>query len=128
MSTEKAFQQQSTNYINSNVEALNLRQKLEVLIAQQSSRVLNSGASTPDLMQSAFQNLKLNHLLPADIERDVCNELYEVCSQKLDVINTYSNRQLGFGWSTNHIKDHMRRFLKEKISKVYEIMKQACKK
>ena len=92
-----------------------IRGKLEAILAEQVSRLLASGSKTSKDIESAMIQLRSEGLMPEQIERAVCAELKIVCSQRYDEALQTSTRMNGFGWSIGHIKEHMRRFMKQKM-------------
>jgi len=104
-----------------------VRGKLEAILAEQVSRLLASGSKSAKDIECAMSTLREENLMPDQIERSLCTELKLVCSQKYDEALRTSTRLNGLGWSEGHIKDHMRRFLKEKIDATTAVLRHSSK-
>lgn len=100
-----------------------VRGKLNAILTEQVSRLLISGSSTPQGVQSAMDQLRSERLLPDQIETDLCKELKTICTMRHDEIMPSSSRLGGFGWSQNHMKEHMRRLLKSKLVAIASILR-----
>lgn len=65
--------------------------------------------------------VKSSNLMPQDIDVACTQELLRVCQLKYDSIESSTDRSLG--WSTTKIKDHMHRFLKEKLKMLSQVLR-----
>ena len=70
-----------------------------------------------------MDQLRSERLLPDQIETDLCKELKTICTMRHDEIMPSSSRLGGFGWSQNHMKEHMRRLLKSKLVAIASILR-----
>ena len=100
-----------------------VRGKLEAILAEQMSRLLASGSKSAKNIEEAMEQLRKDDLMPEQVEKAICRELKVVCCQRYDEALRTSTRLNGFGWSEGHIKDHMRRFLKEKIDATTAVLR-----
>jgi hypothetical protein len=100
-----------------------VRGKLDAILSEQVSRLLISGSSTKEGIEKAMQKLREERLLPEQIESDLCREIKIICSMRHDEAMPNSSRLDGFGWSQNHMKEHMKRMLKGKLEATASILR-----
>ena len=63
--------------------------------------------------------LKQSHLTPKDIDEACTAELLRICALQYDDATT----DRGNGWSSTKIKDHMNRFLREKLKQLSQVLR-----
>jgi hypothetical protein len=68
--------------------------------------------------RAAIDRLRASKCAPEDIARQVAEELSRALSQRSDAPNHISLRLGGFGWSAQHIEEHMKRFLEGRIAQM----------
>jgi hypothetical protein len=100
-----------------------VRGKLEAILSEQVSRLLISGSSTKEGIEMAMKKLRNERLLPEQIESDICKEIKIICTMRHDEAMPNSSRLDGFGWSQNHLKEHMKRMLKSKLEATASILR-----
>ena len=100
-----------------------VRGKLELILSEQVSRLIISGSSTNEGIELAMRTLKDHRLLPEQIESDLCKEIKIICTIRHDEAMPNSSRLDGFGWSQNHLKEHMKRMLKGKLEATASILR-----
>lgn len=101
----------------------NVKGKLEAILAEQISRLLSCGSIKPEVVNDITKDLRDQNLLPEQIESSLCTELKLICTKRYDTIMQDSDRLNGFGWSDAHIKVHMQRLLKTKLSEVASVLR-----
>ena len=101
----------------------NVRGKLEAILAEQIARLLSCGLITSPVVIEITDTLRAQHLLPEQIESTLCAELKLICSQRYETAMPESTRFNGFGWSESHLKEHMRRLLKSKLSETATVLR-----
>ena len=98
-------------------------QKLELMLSEQIIRLLASDMITTQKALVSMKKLSESRLLPKQIEEDLCKELRNISLLRYPDSLMGSTRKNGFGWSENHMKEHMRRMLKTKLSAVEFILR-----
>ena len=101
----------------------NVRGRLEAILSEQISRLLSSGSIGCDDTRGIMETLKMQRLLPDQLEQDLCTEIQSICAQKFDEAIPTSSRLNGFGWSEGHLKKHMRRLLESKLSETATVLR-----
>lgn len=102
----------------------NIRGKLESILAEQMARLIASGSIDTVGAEDIMKRLRKESLMPEQIERDICIELKKTCMIKMEEAVATSSRFGGLGWSEGHIKDHMKRCMKEKMDAFTSIIRQ----
>ena len=100
-----------------------VRGTLETILAEQISRLLMSGNANLQEVEDIQIALKKHRLMPEQIECDLAKELSDACSFKYDDIVQTSNRLDGYGWSVQHLQEHMERMLKQKLQQLSTILR-----
>jgi hypothetical protein len=98
-------------------------QKIELILAEQVTRLLASDMMTSKSASESMLKLSESRLLPKQIEEDLCKELRNISLLRYTDALQGSTRKNGFGWSENHMKEHMRRLLKTKLSAIEFILR-----
>jgi hypothetical protein len=102
----------------------NIKGKLEAILAEQMARLIASGSINNKGAEDIMKRLRTERLMPDQIELDICIELKKTCMIKMEEAITTSTRFGGLGWSEGHIKDHMKRCMKEKMDAFASIIRQ----
>ena len=71
----------------------------------------------------AFEKLEDMGLDIKSIDRDCCSELQTILNKRYDD-PIGSNRLNGFGWTSAHVNDHMKRFLHSKMQSAGHFLRQ----
>jgi len=100
-----------------------VRGTLETILAEQISRLLLSGNANLQEVEDIQASLKKHKLMPDQIECDLTKELATACNFKYDDIVQTSNRLDGYGWSVQHLQEHMERMLKQKLQQISTILR-----
>ena len=98
-------------------------QKIELILAEQITRLLASEKITAAKASESMKKLSESRLLPKQIEEDLCKELRNISLLRYSEALQGSSRKNGLGWSENHMKEHMRRLLKTKLTAVEFILR-----
>ena len=98
-----------------------MQQAIEDLFNEQKRRLLLKYSE--ESVRTVWLQLEDKCLLPENIDNKIAIELARVSQLRYEE-NIGSNRLEGFGWSSAHIKDHMKRFLQGLIKESSAVMKQ----
>lgn len=94
---------------------VDIRGTLEIILSEQIQRLLASKTIKTFDVDKITENLIACRLMPDMIEEDLAKELKLICTSTYDNVFSTSNRLGGFGWSLNHMQQHMTRILKLKL-------------
>jgi hypothetical protein len=72
------------------------------------------------LTEEEEKALEKSNLTAVDIDKRITKELIRVCTERYE--EPISNRLDGFGWSKQRIQEHMKRYLREILFEVYQIL------
>lgn len=109
--------------MSSHVPEIEIKETLENILAEQMNRLFSTGSIKKDEMNFIITSLQNSRLMPEQIENDLTKELEAICSYRYDDAMLSSNRHGGFGWSLQHMQEHMERFLKLKLQKISTILR-----
>ena len=96
------------------------RAALDELFEQQ--RVRLTTVAGPERVASAFAALAGMNLDAESIDKRCCLELQQILTKKYED-PIASSRLAGYGWTTAHVKDHMRRFLQSRVQHAGQVMR-----
>ena len=96
------------------------RSALDELFQQQ--RVRLTTVAGPERVNAAFEALKAMNLDAEAIDKRCCVELQQILSKRYDDPIS-SSRLSGYGWTTAHVKDHMRRLLQSRVQHAGQVMR-----
>lgn len=68
--------------------------------------------------RAAVDRLRVHKCSPEDIAAQVAAELARALGQRSDAPHPASTRLGGYGWSHQHIEEHMKRFLEGRVSRM----------
>ena len=96
------------------------RTALDELFQQQRQRLATVAGT--ERVTAAFEALTAMNLDAEAIDKRCCVELQQILGKKYDD-PIASSRLAGYGWTTAHVKDHMRRFLQSRIQHAGQVMR-----
>jgi biopolymer transport protein ExbB/TolQ len=111
-------------YFNLTMEStVDVRGLLENILGEQISRLLASKHIDKSEIDDLTRALKDSQLLPEQIEEDLAKELSSICNLRYESANAASHRLQGFGWSLQHMQEHMERVLKSKLEHLGTVLR-----
>jgi hypothetical protein len=72
--------------------------------------------------QDTYTLLEAEGLTPDQIDQQCCAELLRVTQERYESPQN-SDRLDGFGWSSSKIQEHMKRYLKEKLTRMCHVLR-----
>ena len=100
--------------------------KLDAIMTEQIARLMASGSLSHAKVEESMNQLRMQRLLPNQIESDICKELKNICQLKYETAIPGSKRMNGFGWSEEHMKSHMKKLMKSKLAATATVLRIAC--
>ena len=100
-----------------------VRGQIEAILGEHVSRLLASGHLLKSEIDDLTAALRESKLLPDQIEADLAEELKSLCNLRYEIANAESRRLDGFGWSVNHMQQHMERFMKSKLEQMGTVLR-----
>lgn len=96
--------------------------KLAAVLSEQIRRLTESSIMSAEDSLRAFAELREKKLTPEAVEQTLWLELKTICSVKHQKIAD-SKRRGGYGFTLDHIKEHMRALLKRELDRTAAVLR-----